>query len=125
MTTPASTYWDARIRSMEGGRGRVPPRSALGGRPVAGLQLGRIHDLHVVEGHLRLRVLRNEHRRRPLLPVGPLAAREADGPVPALELVVEQRLDDLLALVALGRVDRVGEERHLRVAIEGAVDRLL
>src|SRR6266851_4352504 len=38
--------------------------SALGGDPVAGFQLRRVHDLHVVERHLRLGVLGDEHGRR-------------------------------------------------------------
>src|SRR5262245_14561295 len=101
ITTPERTYCERRTAS-------TARRSALRGHPVAGLELRRIDDLHVVEGHLGLRVLGHQHGRRPLLPVRALAPRERDGPVPALELVVEQGLDDVLALVALRRVDGVG-----------------
>src|SRR2546425_8424530 len=120
MTSPASRYWEASSRST-----RRWPASALHGRPLTGLELRRIDDLHVGERLLRLGVLHDQHGRRPLLPVGALAAREAHGGVPALELVLEQRLDDLLGLVALGRVDGVGDDPHLGIAVEGAVDRLL
>src|SRR5215471_21759941 len=108
MTTPESTYWERRTVS------NAAPGSALRRRhPVARLELGRIDDLHLRERHLRLRVLDHQHRRRPLLPVRALAAGEADRAVPALELAGYQRLDEVLGLVALRRVERVGQEHHL------------
>src|SRR5215467_6215361 len=108
MTIPDSTYWESRSRSTDGSA------SALGrGHPVARLELGRIDDLHIRERHLGLRVLDDQHRRRPLLPVRALAAGEADRAVPALELAGHQRLDEVLGLVALRRVERVGQEHHL------------
>src|SRR5215813_6251797 len=80
MTIPDSTYWESRSRSNDGSA------SALRrGHPVARLELGRIDDPHIRERHLGLRVLDHQHRRRPLLPVRPLAAGEADRAVPALE----------------------------------------
>src|SRR4029450_3567898 len=100
MTTPERTYWEKRTASNE-----RPVASALRRRhPVAGPELGRIDDLHLGERHLGAGVLGHQHRRRPLLPVRTFAAREADGAVPALELVGQERLDHVVALVALGRV---------------------
>src|SRR5438477_12703633 len=98
MTRPDSRYWEKRNASNAGVRS-----SALRRRhPVSGLELGWIDDLDLGERHLRLRVLGHQHRGRPLLPVRPLAAREADGAVPALELVGEERLHQLLGVIALG-----------------------
>src|SRR5215469_13622416 len=108
MTSPARTYWTTRTGSTGA--------SGLARHPVARLQLGREHDLDVGERLVRLRVLHDHHRRRPLLPVRALAVREADGPVPSVELVGEERLHDVLALVALGDVDGLGDQRHLGVA---------
>src|SRR5262245_13606522 len=119
MTSPASTYWDASVRSTRA------PGSGLRRHPVPGLELRREDDLGVGERLLRLGVLHEQHGRRPLLPVRALAAREADGAVPALELAGEQRLDQVLGLVALGLAGGVGHEPHLRVGVEGAVDGLL
>src|SRR5437879_11714198 len=101
MTTPDSTYWENRNASNRG----APASSALRRRhPVSGLELGWIDDLDLGERHLRLRVLGHQHRGRPLLPVRPLTAREADGAVPALELVGEGRLHPLLGV--LGQMGR-------------------
>src|SRR5262245_66203574 len=120
MTSPAKTYWETRSRSNDGSA------SALGcGHPVARLELGRIDDLHVRERHLGLRVLNDQHRRRPLLPVRPLAAGKADRAVPALELAGQERLDQVLRLVALGGVEGVGQEHGLGVAVPRRVDRML
>src|SRR5262252_9592554 len=116
MTRPASTYCERITRST----------SVLGPRdPVAGLEIGRVDDLHLGERHLRFGVLNNQHRRRPLLPVRALAAREADRAVPALELAGQERLDQRIGVVALGGIERVTEEDHLSVAIQRAVDRIL
>src|SRR5262245_19423605 len=98
MTTPDSTYWDNRNRSNDGSASAIRP-----GHPVARLEFGRINDLHLRERHLGLRVLDHQHRRRPLLPVRPLAAGEADRAVPALERVGQERFDQVLGLIALGR----------------------
>src|SRR5262249_45462093 len=120
MTTPERTYWESSTASND-----RPAASALRRHPVTRLELGRVDDLHVGEGHLGPGVLGYQHRRRPLLPVRAFAAREADGAVPALELVGQERLDQIVALVALGGVERVGQERHLGIAVECAVDRVL
>src|SRR2546422_11523340 len=105
MTSPDRTYCDRIKASMRPGRRRPRPggaRSALRRlHEIAGLELRRIDDLGLGKRLLGLRVLQEEHRRRPLLPVGALAAREGDRPVPADELVREKRLDDVLRLVGL------------------------
>src|SRR5262245_53256945 len=64
---------------------------------VSGLEVRRVDDLGLPERHVGLRVLRDQHRRRPLLPVRAFAAREGDRAVPSLELVLEQCLDQRLA----------------------------
>src|SRR5437016_10531199 len=117
MTSPESTYWDSSVPSID--------RRRLLLHQITGLELRREDDLGLGERLLRLRVLHEEHRRRPLLPVRSFTAREADRPVPALELGGEQRLHDIVRRVALPRVDRVGEQPDLRVAVERAVDGLL
>src|SRR5688500_6884292 len=130
MTSPESTYWDRIVRSMSygviGGGRRGPLRvcSPRAGDVVAGLELRREADLHLREWLLHARVLGEQNRRRPLLPVRTVTTREADGAVPALELVRQERLGDVLALVALRRVHGVREEHHLGVAVERAVDRV-
>src|SRR5262245_10490259 len=113
MTTPERTYWESSTASND-----RPAASALRRHPVARLELGRVDDLHLGERHFRPGVLGHEHWRSPLLPVRPLAARETDRAVPALELVGQKRLDQVVALVALRGVQRVGQERHLRIAVE-------
>src|SRR3989475_4056612 len=122
MTSPERTYWDRRTASTEAPRSSSALRSR---HPVARLELRRVDDPDVGERHLDRRVLRHQHRRRPLLPVRTLAAREADRPVPALERVGQERLDQLVGLVALGGVQRVGQQDDLGVPVEGAVDRIL
>src|SRR5713226_10352500 len=106
MTSPDRTYCDRMKASMRPVR-RLPllgsGSSALRRlHEVARLQLRRIDDLGLGECLLGLGVLQEEHGRRPLLPVGALSARERDRPVPARELVAEERFDDVLRLVALG-----------------------
>src|SRR2546426_4764668 len=118
MTTPERTYWESSTASND-----RPAMSALRRRhPVAGLELGRVDDLHLVERHLRPGVLGHEHRGRPLLPVRALASGEADRAVPALELPGQERLDQVVAVVALGGVERIGHEDYLGVRVEGAVE---
>src|SRR6266700_7441502 len=128
MTSPDTTYCDRIKASMRSVR-RLPRSggsSALRRQhEVAGLELRWIDDLGLGEGLLGLRVLEEEHGRRPLLPVRALAARESDRPVPADELVREERLDDVLRLVGLAGVHGVGEQHHLRIGVEAPVDRLL
>src|SRR5262245_12021268 len=142
MTTPESTYCDSSVRSTversgqsigatrRGSAARRPATarrrrgSAPGPRhPLAGLELRWKGDLRVGEGLLGLGVLRDEHGRRPLLPVRALAPREADRTVPSFELVCQEGLDQLFAPVALRRVECVSEEDDLSVPVERAVDR--
>src|SRR6267143_4579277 len=117
MTTPESTYWETRTAST-----RALLRLA---HPVARLELEGRDDLRLAERLLHLRVLDHQHRRRPVLPVGALAAREGDDAVPALEAAGEQRLHEVVDAVALGHVQRVGNQRHLRVRVQGGIDGLL
>src|SRR5262245_32800941 len=85
MTMPDSTYCERRVRSIAWAPGRAAGPSGPGParygsarhHEVAGLELGRVDDLGLGEGHLGLGVLQHQHRRGPLLPVGPLAAGEA------------------------------------------------
>src|SRR6266487_1249787 len=88
MTSPDRTYCDRIKASMRSVR-RLPRSggsSALRRQhEVAGLELRWIDDLGLGEGLLGLRVLEEEHGRRPLLPVRALAAREGDRPVPRSE----------------------------------------
>src|SRR5713226_2552968 len=100
MTSPDRTYCDRRKASMRPVR-RLPlsgsgPSALRRLHEVAGLELRRIDDRGLGERLLGLRVLQEEHGRRPLLPVGALSARESDRPVPADELVREERFDDVL-----------------------------
>src|SRR5216684_2083051 len=104
MTTPERTYCESRNAS----NGRAASSALRCRHPVSRLELRRIDDLHVRERLLGLRVLGHQHRGRPLLPVRALAAREADRAVPALELPGQERLDQLVAVVAPGGVQRVG-----------------
>src|SRR2546426_12387085 len=69
--------------------------------PLARLEFRGGDDLHLGERLLHARVLHHQHRRRPLLPVRALAAAEGDGAVPALELAGEERLHEVVGLVAL------------------------
>src|SRR5882762_8167089 len=98
MTRPDRTYCDrmyASIAPVSRPRPRPVPslRSALGRHhQVAGLEVRRVDDLGLGEGLPLLRVLQEEHRRRPLLPVGTLAPRERDRAVPADELGAEEGL---------------------------------
>src|SRR5512137_2906520 len=98
MTMPERRYWERRWKSMIGGApGRVGERArplptrpgdrSARNRQLAGLELGRVDDLRLREGHVGLGVLHHQDRGRPLLPVGAFPAAEADGRVPALELV--------------------------------------
>src|SRR6267143_2850691 len=113
MTRPDKTYWDRRYASTAPlsrprPRPSSPRRSALGRHhQVAGLELRRVDDLGLGEGLSLLRVLQEEHRRRPLLPVGALAPCERDRAVPADELGAEEGLDDVVGLVALRGIDGV------------------
>src|SRR5437867_4628774 len=109
MTIPERRYWEKRYASTASALRRH--------QEVAGLELGREDDLRLAEGHLGLRVLQEQHGRRPLLPVWALPMGEADRPVPALERVAQERLDEGFARVALGVVERVGDERTLRVGV--------
>src|ERR1700730_10113458 len=100
MTRPERRYWERRWKSIDraapaSGPGARDARSRPDGRlarndQVARLELGRIDDLGLGEGHVGLGVLHQQHRGCPLLPVGSLAAAEADRRVPALELGGEQ-----------------------------------
>src|SRR5262245_235044 len=121
MTRPERTYCESRTAS----NARLPRSALRRHHPVPGLELGRVDDLDVRERHIRLRVLGHEYRGRPLLPVRALAPREADRAVPALKLPGHERLDQLVAVVAFGGVERVGQEDHLGVCVERAVDRIL
>src|SRR5215470_18025504 len=99
MTTPERTYCASRVRSIAAGL------SVLGRQhQIAGLEFRWKNDLHVGKWLLRPGVLRKQDGRAPLLPVGTLAMGEADGAVPALELVIQQGLYQVRALVALGGV---------------------
>src|SRR5215475_8294139 len=102
ITTPERTYCDSSVRSMA-----VNPSALRRQNQVAGLEFWREDDLYVGKRLLRLGVLGKQNGRTPLLPVGTLAAREANGPVPPFERVVEQGFDKISALVALGRVESV------------------
>src|ERR1700682_5879852 len=99
MTRPDKTYCDRMYASIAPvSRPRLPPssprRSALGRHhQVAGLEVRRVDDLCLREGLLLLRVLQEEHRRRPLLAVGAFAPRERNRAVPADELGAEESLD--------------------------------
>src|SRR5258708_3303416 len=115
MTRPARRYWERRWKSIDRalrarpGSARLPlpdrPRGRLAGNDqLARLELGRVDDLGLGEGHIGLGVLHHQDRGRPLLPVRPLAAAEADRRVPALELIGEQGLHQGLACVALRRL---------------------
>src|SRR5438093_13293823 len=84
MTIPERRYWEKRYASTASALRRH--------QEVAGLELGREDDLRLAEGHLGLRVLEEQHGRRPLLPVRTLAVREADRHVRGVE-----RDDQLLA----------------------------
>src|SRR5689334_1434696 len=121
MTSPEITYWDRSVRSTPALRARSAGRRE---HEVARLEIGREHDRHAGERLSDLGVLGDQDGRRPLLPVRALAVRERHRAVPALELVGEERLLDVLTLVALGRRDGVGDDLDLRVPVEGAVDRL-
>src|SRR5207245_11034333 len=99
MTIPERWYWEQRYASNASALRRH--------QQVAGLELGREDDLRLAEGHLGLRVLEEQHGRRPLLPVRALPVREADRPVPALERVAQERLDEGVARVCFCRVARV------------------
>src|SRR5207244_11555760 len=120
ITTPERTYCASRVRSMAVGSSALRRQNQ-----VAGLELRREDDLHVSKRLLRLGVLGKQDGRTPLLPVGALAAREADGPVPPLELVVQQGLDQVSPLVALGRVEGVCQQNYLGIGVKGSVDRVL
>src|SRR5262249_17343929 len=102
ITTPERTYCASRVRSIA-----VGPSALRRQHQVAGLEFRREDDLHVGKRLLRTGVWGKQNGRTPLLPVGTLAAREADGPIPPFELVVEQGLDQVSALGALGRVEGV------------------
>src|SRR5919109_4014714 len=102
ITTPESTYCASRVRSMA-----VSPSALWRQHQVASLELRREDDLHVGKWLLRPGVLGKQHGRTPLLPVGTLAAREADGPVPSFELIVQEGLHESSTLVTLGRVEGV------------------
>src|SRR5947209_18323022 len=98
MTIPERRYWEKRYASTASALRRH--------QEVAGLELGREDDLRLAEGHLGLRVPEEQHGRRPLLPVRALPLREADRPVPPLERVAEERLDERFARVALDPLQR-------------------
>src|SRR5215475_2139698 len=110
ITTPERTYCASRVRSMA-----VGPSALRRHNQVAGLELRREDDLHVGKRLLRPGVLGKQDGRTPLLPVGALAAREADGPVPPFERVVQQGFDESMALVALCRVESVCQQDHLGI----------
>src|SRR5438552_3553338 len=120
ITTPERTYCASRVRSMAVGSSALRCQ-----HQVAGLELRREDDLHIGKRLLRLGVLGKQDGRTPLLPVGTLAVREADGPVPPFELVVQQGFDQVSTLVALGRVESVCQQDDLGIGIKGSVDRLL
>src|SRR5215831_17710674 len=120
MTTPERTYCASRVRSMAAGL------SVLGRQhQITGLEFWWENDLHVGKWLLWPGVLRKQDGRAPLLPVGTFATREANGPVPPLELVTQQGLYQVRALIALGRVQGVSQQDHLGITIKGPVDWLL
>src|SRR5215471_1998385 len=100
ITTPERTYCVSRVRSIA-----VGPSAFWCQHQIAGLELRREDDLHVGKRLLRPGVLGKQDGGTPLLPVGTLAAREADGPIPPFELVVQQGFDEISTLVALGRIE--------------------
>src|SRR4029453_2340137 len=120
ITTPERTYCDSRVRSMA-----VSPSALRRQHQVAGLELRREDDLHVGKRLLRFGVLGKQNGRTPLLPVGTLAARGADGPIPPFELVVQKGFDESSTLVALGRVEGVCQQDYLDVGVKGSVYRFL
>src|SRR5712691_8508188 len=120
ITTPERTYCDSRVRSMA-----VGPSALRRQNQVAGLEFRREDDLHVGKRLLRPGVLGKQNGRTPLLPVGTLAAREADGPVPPFELVVQEGFDEISALVALGCVEGVCQQDDLDVGVKGSIYRFL
>src|SRR5215813_6614109 len=120
ITTPERTYCDSRVRSMV-----VGPSAPRRQNQVAGLELRREDDLHLGKWLLRLGVLGKQNGRTPLLPVGTLAAREADGPIPPFECVVQEGFDESRTLVALGRVEGVCQQDYLDISVEGSVYRFL
>src|SRR6266705_462693 len=119
MATTERTYCDSRVRSMA-----VGPSALWRHHQVAGLELRREDDLHVGKRLLRPGILGKQDGGTPLLPVGTFAAREADGPVPPFERVVQQGFDEVGTLVTLGRVEGVCEQDHLGIGIKGPVYRL-
>src|SRR5262249_49020757 len=120
ITTPERTYCDSRVRSMA-----VGPSALRRQNQVAGLEFRREDDLYVGERLLRLGVLGKQDGRTPLLPVRPLAVREADSSVPPFELVVEQGLDKVSTLIAFGCVESICQQDYLDVSVKGSVDRFL
>src|SRR5262249_8362942 len=120
MTTPERTYCTSRVGSMAAGL------SVLGRQhQITGLEFRWENDLHVGKWLLRLGVLRKQDGGAPLLPVGTFATREVDGAVPPLELVTQHALYQVRVLVALGRVQGVGQQDYLSIAIKGPVHWLL
>src|SRR5262245_7615195 len=119
ITTPERTYCDSRVRSMA-----VGPSALRRQNQVAGLELRREDDLYVGKWLLKLGVLGKQNGGTPLLPVGTLAARKADGPIPPFELVVQQGFDKVSTLVAFGRVEGVCQQDYLDVGVKGPVYRL-
>src|SRR5215813_4659929 len=117
ITTPERTYCDSRVRSMV-----VDPSALRRQNQVAGLEFRREDDLHLGKRLLRLGVLGKQNGRTPLLPVGTLAAREADGPIPPFERVVQKGFDESRALVAFGRVESVCQQDYLDICVKGPVD---
>src|SRR5262249_53008813 len=116
ITTPERTYCASRVRSMAMG-----PSALRRQHQVASLEFRREDDLHVGKRLLRLGVLGKQDGRTPLLPVGTLAAREADSPVPPFELVVQESFDESTTLVALGRIEGVCQQGYLDVGVKGPV----
>src|SRR4029453_18280316 len=120
ITTPERTYCDSRVRSMA-----VSPSALRRQNQVAGLELRWEDNLHVGKRLLRPGVLDKQNGRTPLLPVGTLAAREADGPIPPFERVVQKGFDESSTLVALGRVEGVCQQDYLDIGVKSPVDRFL
>src|ERR1043166_8175129 len=120
ITTPEKPHCDSRVRSMAVGSSALRRQDQ-----VAGLEFRREDDLYVGKRLLRFGVLSKQDGRTPLLPVGPLAACEANGPVPPFELVVQQALDQVSTLGALDCVEGVCQQDDLDVGVKGTVDRLL
>src|ERR687885_355677 len=108
ITTPERTYCASKVRSMA-----AEPSALRRQHQVTGLELRREDDLHIGKRLLRPGVLSKQDGRTPLLPVGALAAREADARVPPFERVAEQGLDQVSTLVALGRVESVCQQDYL------------